>query len=76
MQESVQAALTWVRAQAAQYGIDPKIFTKSDIHVHVSSGAIPTDGPSAGVTIAIALISTLTDRRVNPDFAMSRVRSR
>jgi ATP-dependent Lon protease len=71
MQESVQAALTWVRAQAKHYGIDPDMFKQSDIHVHVPSGAIPKDGPSAGVTIAMALVSTLTGRRVNPDFAMT-----
>lgn len=71
MQESVQAALTWVRVQAKHYGIDPDIFKQSDIHVHVPSGAIPKDGPSAGVTVAMALVSTLTGRRVNPDFAMT-----
>jgi ATP-dependent Lon protease len=71
MQESVQAALTWVRAQAKSYGIDPDVFRQSDIHVHVPSGAIPKDGPSAGVTVAMALVSTLTSRRVNPDFAMT-----
>jgi ATP-dependent Lon protease len=71
MQESVQAALTWVRAQASSFGIDPDIFKQSDVHVHVPSGAIPKDGPSAGVTVAMALISTLTGRRVNPEFAMT-----
>ncbi len=71
MQESVQAALTWVRSHAAQFGIDPKVFHDSDLHVHVPAGAIPKDGPSAGVTIAMALLSTLTERRVNPDFAMT-----
>jgi len=71
MQESVQAALTWVRSQAQSYGIDPQVFPRSDIHVHVPAGAIAKDGPSAGVTIAMALISSLTGRRVNPDFAMT-----
>jgi len=71
MQESVQAALTWVRAQASSFGIDPDIFKQSDVHVHVPSGAIPKDGPSAGVTVAMALISTLSGRRVNPEFAMT-----
>ena len=71
MQESVQAALTWVRASAAKYGIDPKLFKASDIHVHVPAGAIPKDGPSAGITIATALLSMLTERRVRPRVAMT-----
>ncbi|MEP6716884.1 MAG: endopeptidase La, partial [Terriglobia bacterium] len=64
MQESVQAALTWVRANASSLGIDPDIFRTSDIHVHVPAGAIPKDGPSAGVTMATALLSMLTERCV------------
>ena len=71
MQESVQAALTWVRANAVKLGIDPKIFKTSDIHVHVPAGAIPKDGPSAGITMASALISMLTDRRIRPNLAMT-----
>jgi ATP-dependent Lon protease len=71
MQESVQAALTWVRANAAKYAIDPKIFKTSDIHVHVPAGAIPKDGPSAGITMASALLSMLTDRRIRPNLAMT-----
>jgi len=71
MQESVQAALTWVRAQAPSFDLDPQIFMHSDVHVHVPSGAIPKDGPSAGVTVAMALVSALTGRRVNPNFAMT-----
>jgi ATP-dependent Lon protease len=66
-----KCAAAWVRAQAPNFGIDPEIFRQSDVHVHVPSGAIPKDGPSAGVTVAMALISTLTGRRVNPEFAMT-----
>ncbi len=71
MQESVQAALTWVRANAAPYGIDPELFKTSDIHIHVPAGAIPKDGPSAGITMAAALLSMLTDRLVRPNLAMT-----
>jgi len=71
MQESVQAALTWVRGNAAACGIDPEIFKTSDIHIHVPAGAIPKDGPSAGITMAAALLSMLTERRVRPNLAMT-----
>ena len=71
MQESVQAALTWVRANAERYGIDPDIFKSSDIHVHVPAGASPKDGPSAGITMAAALVSMLTERRIHPNLAMT-----
>ncbi|HTP33807.1 MAG TPA: endopeptidase La [Candidatus Acidoferrales bacterium] len=71
MQESVQAALTWVRANATKYGIDPDIFKSSDIHIHVPAGAIPKDGPSAGITMATALLSMLLDRKVRANLAMT-----
>jgi ATP-dependent Lon protease len=71
MQESVQAALTWVRANTRAYAIDPDIFKTSDIHVHVPAGAIPKDGPSAGITMATALLSMLTERCVRRDLAMT-----
>jgi ATP-dependent Lon protease len=71
MRESVQAALTLVKSQALQLGIDPAIFEKSDIHVHVPAGATPKDGPSAGVAMFTALTSLLTDRRVRSDTAMT-----
>jgi len=71
MQESVQAALTWVRGNAGKYGIDPELFKTSDIHVHVPAGAIPKDGPSAGITMASALLSMLTERRVKQNLAMT-----
>jgi ATP-dependent Lon protease len=71
MQESVQAALTWVRSSATKYAIDPDLFKTSDLHIHVPAGAIPKDGPSAGITMATALLSMLTDRCVRPKLAMT-----
>ncbi|HEY8336751.1 MAG TPA: endopeptidase La [Tardiphaga sp.] len=71
MRESAQAALTLVKSRAAQLGIDPSIFEKSDIHVHVPAGATPKDGPSAGVAMFTALTSLLTDRTVRSDTAMT-----
>ena len=71
MQESVQAALTWVRANAEPCGIDPELFKTSDIHIHVPAGAIPKDGPSAGITMAAALLSMLTGRLLRANLAMT-----
>jgi ATP-dependent Lon protease len=71
MQESMRAALTWVRANSDRYGIDPDFFRKLDLHVHVPSGAIPKDGPSAGVAMVTALVSLLTGRPVRPRLAMT-----
>jgi ATP-dependent Lon protease len=71
MRESVQAAMTLVKSRAAQLGIDPQAFEKSDIHVHVPAGATPKDGPSAGVAMFTALTSLLTNRTVRSDTAMT-----
>ncbi|NJO04299.1 MAG: endopeptidase La [Chloroflexaceae bacterium] len=71
MQESAQAALSYARSNASIYEIDVKTFDKFDIHIHVPEGAVPKDGPSAGITLAIALISALTRRPVRRDVAMS-----
>jgi ATP-dependent Lon protease len=71
MKESARAALSWFRAHASQYQVDPDFFKTSEIHIHVPSGAIPKDGPSAGVTMAVALASELTGRPVRGDLAMT-----
>jgi ATP-dependent Lon protease len=71
MQESMQAALAWVRAHANEYGIDPDFFQNQDIHIHVPAGAIPKDGPSAGITMVSALVSALTQRPIRPHVAMT-----
>jgi ATP-dependent Lon protease len=71
MRESVQAALTLVKSRASQLGIDPSLFEKNDIHVHVPAGATPKDGPSAGVAMFTALTSLLTNRTVRNDTAMT-----
>src|SRR6202050_1838228 len=71
MQESMRAALSWVRSNSERYGIDPDFFRKLDLHVHVPSGAIPKDGPSAGVAMVTALVSLLTGRAIRPRVAMT-----
>ena len=71
MKESAQAALSLVKSQSEALGIDPAIFQKSDIHVHVPAGAIPKDGPSAGVTMTTAMASLLTGRPVKHTVGMT-----
>ena len=71
MKESARAALSWTRANATAWGIDPDFYRGAEIHLHVPSGAIPKDGPSAGVTMAVALVSELTGRPVRGDIAMT-----
>ena len=71
MQESMRAALSWVRANADRYGIEEDFFRKEDIHIHVPSGAIPKDGPSAGIAMVTALVSLLTGRPLRPRVAMT-----
>ncbi|SUZ75008.1 uncharacterized protein METZ01_LOCUS27862 [marine metagenome] len=71
MRESAKTALSWFRANAGLYGVDPNFYEKSSLHVHVPSGAVPKDGPSAGVTMATAVASRLTNRSVRADLAMT-----
>lgn len=71
MKESAQAAISYIRSKAGDLGIDPKIFDKNEIHMHIPSGATPKDGPSAGVTIVVCLTSLLTGKKVRHDIAMT-----
>ena len=71
MKESAQTALSYVRSKTAEYGIDPLFHESSDIHIHVPEGAVPKDGPSAGITIATALVSALTKRKIRREVGMT-----
>jgi len=71
MKESAQAALSYIKSRAEDYGIDPETFSNYDVHVHVPEGAVPKDGPSAGVTLAVALLSLFTGKEVRTDIAMT-----
>jgi ATP-dependent Lon protease len=71
MQESAEAAHSWVRANAAELGLEPGWFRENDVHVHIPAGAVPKDGPSAGITMATALVSLASGRPVSDEVAMT-----
>jgi ATP-dependent Lon protease len=71
LQESAKAALSHIKSNTATFNIDPERFKQKDIHIHIPEGAIPKDGPSAGITLSVALISILTEKPVSPDYAMT-----
>jgi ATP-dependent Lon protease len=71
MSESIQAALSFVKARAPSYGIKPSIFNRKDVHIHLPEGAVPKDGPSAGIGMVTAIVSTLTGNAVHRDIAMT-----
>ncbi|MEO6637602.1 MAG: endopeptidase La [Ginsengibacter sp.] len=71
MKESATTAMTYLQANAKKYGIDPELFTKKNVHIHIPEGAVPKDGPSAGITLMTALASSFTGRKVRPYLAMT-----
>ena len=71
MQESAQAALSYLKSKAKELNLDPEIFEQLDVHIHIPEGAIPKDGPSAGITIATALISAFTERKIYKEIGMT-----
>lgn len=71
MKESARAGISYIRSISSDYGINPEFFTKHDIHVHIPEGAVPKDGPSAGITMALAILSAITERPVRADIAMT-----
>nr|MBA2250558.1 endopeptidase La [Chitinophagaceae bacterium] len=71
MKESATTAMTYLQSNAKKYGIDPGVFTKKNVHIHIPEGAVPKDGPSAGITLMTALASSFTGRRVKPYLAMT-----
>jgi ATP-dependent Lon protease len=71
MKESATIAVGYVKSNARKYGIDPKFFEENDIHIHVPEGAVPKDGPSAGITMATTFVSLLTGKKIKPHLAMT-----
>jgi ATP-dependent Lon protease len=71
MRESARIGMTYIRSIAGQYGVDDKYFTEHDIHIHIPEGAVPKDGPSAGITMATAILSAVADRKIHANLAMT-----